>query len=115
MIQPGITKKSTFTTVLINFLIVIIPFGILYVLIIAVLELTKSKVAIYEQEPIRVRDRRYNVGYRIEGWKKEKTGQKRELSEEEKTASRYNGRLRIYALILFFAFGGILYYFETNK
>lgn len=93
----------------------IIPFGILYVIIMAILELTKSKMTIYEQEPVRVRDRRYNVGYRIEGWKKKKTGQKRELSEEEKAASKYNGKLRIYAIILFFALGGILYYLDINK
>jgi hypothetical protein len=115
MIQPEITKKSTVKTILINFLIIIIPFGIIYVIVMAIIELTKTKMPIYEQEPIRVRDRRCNVGYRIDGWKKKKTGKKRELSIEEISASRFNGKLRVIALVLFFVVGGILYYFDVNK
>jgi len=81
----------------------------------AIIEMTKTKMPIYKNEPNRVKDRRYKVGYRIEGWQKKKTGQKRDLSQDEIIASKYNGKLRIYALILFFTIGGILYYFELNK
>lgn len=114
MVQPEIKKKSTVKTLIINFLINIIPFGILYVLIMAIIETTRTKMPIYRNEPVKVRDRRYKVGYRIDGWNRKKTGAKRELTEEEINAFKHNGRLRFYSIILFFVVGGILYYFEPN-
>ena len=115
MLQPEIIKKPVVKTILMNLLITLIPFGVFYVGVMAILEMTKNKVPIYEQEPIRVKDRRYNVGYRIEGWKKRRTGKKRALSDEEIIASKFNGRLRLIALTLFFALGGVLYYFNVNE
>jgi len=113
--QPTITKKSVPKTIIVNLLIMIIPFGIVYVIGMMIIEFTKTRMAIYEEKPIRKRDKRYKDGYRVDGWKSVKTGKKRELSAEEIAASRFNGNLRLVAFVLFFIIGGMIYYFDMNK
>jgi len=77
MIQPTITKKSIPKAILLNFLIMIIPFGIVYVIVMMIIEFKKTTMPIYKKQPIKVRDKRYKDGYRIDGWKKVKTKEKR--------------------------------------
>ena len=113
--QPIITKKLVLKTIVLNLLIMIIPFGIVYVIVMMISEFTKTRMAVYEEKPIRKRDKRYKEGYRIEGWKRVKTRKKRELSTEEIAASRFNGNLRLIAFVLFFIIGGMIYYFDLKK
>lgn len=115
MIQPQIKKKEPLKTILLNFVFLIIPLVNVYVIVMAIIEITKTKMPIYENVPIRVKDRRHKDGYRIESWDKKRTRQKRELSKEELVASKYNGKLRLYGLVLFLIVGGVLYYFKLYK
>ncbi len=110
MKQPVITKKSTVITILINMLIILIPFGVFYVLYKAFVELKRTTYPIYREVPLTKRDRRFKTGQRIIGRVKEKTGEMRDLSNDEIIASKHNGKLRLMAFGIFFALGAMSYF-----
>ena len=110
MIQPIIKKKHSIGTTLLNFLICIIPFGIVYVIVKFFSDIFKTKMPVYKSGEFIVSDKRYSGGSRVERTYRKRTGKKRELSTEEIQASRFNGKLRLYGLILYFFSGFLLYY-----
>lgn len=101
--------------IIVNFLIMIIFFGIVYVIGMMIIEFIKIRMVIYEEKLIRKRDKRYKDGYRVDGWKSVKIGKKREFFVEEIVVFRFNGNLRLVVFVLFFIIGGMIYYFDMNK
>lgn len=94
----------------------IIPLiGSLVVLVQSLNYLLKKKVAVYATVPNRVADKRYKVGYRIDGYSLVKTGAKRMLQEDERKRMRNRGISYLISWLIIFPFGLSMYALTSNN
>ena len=112
--QTEIKKPNAVTTILLDIVFFIIPFvGTIIVIIKTINCFIKTTEPIYGDVPIKVSDRRHSTGYRIEGYKKGKTGS-RQLTTDEIQNLRTKGKYHLMFWVGLIV-AVLIYYYSTKK